>query len=481
MNVVFHKPQYIDEFKDDIYLFTQFYIPKEDKRIKEVNDTLKNNLGNTHIKKIVLLNERIYTPEELGLKSEKSNNLDKIEQIVIKDRLTYNLFFQYASAFKGYLILANSDIYFDKTLKNIYKTPLSTTKSCFTQLRFESNKKLFGPRSDSQDTWLFHSNNFPQPHMMFHFQLGQPGCDNKITFRLQQNGYKLYNEPFRIKTYHMHMSDIRHYSGKDIIPGPHVHILPFLSERLFNNKVLNNKEFHNYLKKKIDKNIVFYIPKISVLEHKFVFKLLYSYKIQEDIPDLAIKSKILFSNNTNFKLYITMYTECFFQNECMINSCSQNNNIKEIALTNNCISKKYIYSEEIINESNTSNLVNTYITHAFRNKKILIICDYTNNFKNKLQKNIFIDCIFTYLYFDININTDWFTNYIRLCKEVKDKENDFDIALCDCYGLSNLITNHIYTKLNKSAISLQDSLKLYLKTTSNKSTRNNLPKFNFTK
>ena len=209
MNIVFHKPVYNNnEYKDDIYLFTQFYIPKEDKRIKEVNDTLKNNLGNTHIKKIVLLNERIYTPEELGIACDKSNNLDKIEQIVIKDRLTYNFFFQYASTFKGYLILANSDIYFDKTLKNIYKTTLTTTKSCYTQLRFESNKKLFGPRSDSQDAWLFHSNYFPEPHMMFHFQLGQPGCDNKITFWLQQLKYTLYNEPFRIKIYHMHMSDI---------------------------------------------------------------------------------------------------------------------------------------------------------------------------------------------------------------------------------------------------------------------------------
>lgn len=475
MNVVFHKPEYIDEFKDDIYLFTQFYIPKEDKRIKEVNDTLKNNLGNTHIKKIVLLNERIYTPEELGLKSDKCNILDKIEQIVIKDRLTYNLFFKYASAFKGYLILANSDIYFDKTLKNIYKTPLSRTKSCYTQLRFESNKKLFGPRSDSQDTWLFHSNNFPESHMMYHFQLGQPGCDNKITFWLKQVGYTLYNEPFRIKTYHMHMSDIRHYSGKDVIPGPHVHIVPFLSERPFNNKVLNNKEFYNYLKKKIDKNISFYIPKVGLLEHKCVYKLLHSYKIQEDLPYLAKKSKIVFSNDTNFKLYITMYAECFFQNECMINYGCQNNNIKEISLTNNCISKEYLYCEDLINPSNSSNLVNTYFTHAFIKKNILIICDYTNNFKNKLEKNIFLDCTFIYLYFDINMNTDWFTNYMRLCKEVKSIENNFDIALCDCYGLSNLITNYIYTKLNKSAMSLQDSLKLYLKNV------NNMKKLNYTK
>ena len=158
-----------------------------------------------------------------------------------------------------------------------------------------------------------------------------------------------------------------------------------------------------------------------------------------------------------------MYAECFFYSECMINYDSQkHNNIKEIVLTNDCISKEYLYSEELINPSNTSNLANSYFTHALTGKKILIICDYTNNFKNKLQKNIFIDCTFTYLYFDINMNTDWFTNYMGLCKEVKKIETDFDIALCDCYGLSNLIANYIYINLNKSAICLQDSLKLYL-------------------
>ena len=123
MNIIFNKPSYNDnssECNDNIYIFTQFYIPKEAKRIKEVNDTLKNNINNIFVKKVILLNERIYTPTELDL-----SDTSKIEQIVVKDRLTYSLFFQYAKPFKGYLLLANSDIYFDKTLENIYKTVLS--------------------------------------------------------------------------------------------------------------------------------------------------------------------------------------------------------------------------------------------------------------------------------------------------------------------------------------------------------------------
>ena len=460
MNIIFNKPCYNDntECKDDIYIFTQFYIPKEAKRIKEVNDTLKNNINNKFVKKVILLNERIYTPTELDL-----SDTSKIEQIVVKDRLTYSLFFQYANAFKGYLLLANSDIYFDKTLENIYKTVLSTQKSCFAQLRFESNKKLFGPRSDSQDAWLFHSNHLPSPHMMYNFQLGQPGCDNKITFWLLQNGYKLYNEPFRIKIYHMHMSQIRHYSGRDIIPGPHVHIVPLLSEKLYTNKQLKNKEFHDYIKKMVNSNTSFFIPKIDVSEHKCVYCLLHSYKVQPSINELLIKSKIKFDNDNSFKLYCTMYAEIYFYNKGIID-CNQEKykNIKELQISRDTNQYEYSYCEDLINPDKYIHIQNSYFTHSFKDKHILIICDYTNYFKNKLKKNIFINCTFSYLYFKVNEQLPWFTNFISICKELKTYENKFDIALCDCYGLSNLIAHHIYTKHKQSAISLQRSLKLYL-------------------
>jgi hypothetical protein len=480
MNIIFNKPCYNNtntECNNDIYIFTQFYIPKEANRIKEVNDTLKNNINNKFVKKVVLLNERIYTTQELGL-----SDTSKIEQIVIKDRLTYTLFFYYASQcnYKGYLLLANSDIFFDETLENLYKTVLSTEKSCFTQLRFEYNKKLFGPRSDSQDSWLFHSNHLPSSHMMYNFQLGQPGCDNKITFWLFKNGYKIYNEPFRIKTYHMHMSEIRHYGGRDIIPGPYIHPVPLLSDNFYNknlnNKQLNNQEFHDYIKNMVDNNTPFFIPKIGLYEHITVYKLMHSYKIQETFDNLLNKSKIKFDNDKSLKLYCTMYSETIINNKCIIDCNPEKyKNIKELQISRDINQYKYSYCEDLINHekyanslnsSNSSNFSNSYFTHALKDKHILIICDYTNNFKNKLKKNVFNNCTFSYLYFKVDERIPWFTNFISLCKEVKklldnNNETKFDIALCDCYGLSNLIAHHIYTKHKRSAISLQDSLKGY--------------------
>lgn len=87
-----------------------------------------------------------------------------------------------------------------------------------TQLRFEYDgcnytSKIFGPRFDSQDTWMFHSNEMitSDEESIFDFELGTPGCDNKMVFLLQNLGYTIFNDPLKIKTYHNHQSKVRHY------------------------------------------------------------------------------------------------------------------------------------------------------------------------------------------------------------------------------------------------------------------------------
>ena len=53
----------------------------------------------------------------------------------------------------------------------------------------------------------------------------------------------------------------------------------------------------------------------------------------------------------------------------------------------------------------------------------------------------------------------WFINFINICKELKQYENKFDIAIIDSYGYSNLLAQHIYNNMNISAISLEGNLK----------------------
>ena len=90
------------DYNDDpIFLINQFFIHKNKERNKEIKFCLKRNINNFN--KIYLLNERIYSNEELGLEKEDMNN---IEQITINKRLTYKDFFDFIKKLniKGYYV-----------------------------------------------------------------------------------------------------------------------------------------------------------------------------------------------------------------------------------------------------------------------------------------------------------------------------------------------------------------------------------------
>ena len=76
-----NKEKMLDGDNEPIYLIYQYFLPKTEKRRKEVQEALTRNIANTHISKIHLLCERHYTDEELGV----SIPTDKIVQEVIKN------------------------------------------------------------------------------------------------------------------------------------------------------------------------------------------------------------------------------------------------------------------------------------------------------------------------------------------------------------------------------------------------------------
>ena len=171
--------------------------------------------------------------------------MNNIEQIIVGERLRFGLLFFKITQLKikGYIVVCNCDMFYDKTLLNIRRSCLSISKSVYTLLRFEYLKekklgycKLFihprtnAPRNDSQDVWIFHTNFTPDETVIEQtdFEFGMPGCDNKITFIFSQNGYVCYNEPWKVKTYHYHMTQIRNYSHKDVMPPPYLFVEPIL-------------------------------------------------------------------------------------------------------------------------------------------------------------------------------------------------------------------------------------------------------------
>lgn len=458
-NLTFNPPKYLDEYRDNIYIFQQFYIPKENNRKKEINECLKKNIKLKLVTKVVLLNEREYSRDEMDLREVE---FKKVEQIIIVKRLRYNIFFEIARKYSGYCLLTNSDIYFDETIINIFRSPLYYERSCFAQLRIEHNKKLFGPRSDSQDAWLFHSKHLILNTEHSNFELGMPGCDNKITFILAMNNFYLYNEPFRIKINHLHTSNIRGYSNKDVIPGPYLMIQPYMFAKSITTKKFNNIELKNYIIDKFNNNKKIYIASINLDSLYVTYSTLFHLNIQKHWSQLMKNNKIGFNNLESYNNFIMMYNESLIHPDILLNYNDKDTNNNEYLKCNKTISPiKFTFEKDSIKINDSIEEKNHFI-NSLNGKKILIIYENINNFKNRYNKEIFKNCEFLYLQINIK-QIPWFTNYISICKELKTYENKFEIALIDCYGYSNLLTFFIYNQMNISAISLENHLKDLLK------------------
>ena len=243
------------ETKDNVILFTQFYIDKDKERQKEIVECLRNNLENNLINKIYLLNERIYSEDEINIINNKY--ISKIKQVNIGDRIKYKDIFSYVedNNINGYIIIANVDIYFDRSLVLLYRSGLVTSKKMYCQLRhdindindinlrqmnFNMNKcrsssrpyKLHTNKAGSQDAWIYHSNyNIKKSdYKLFDCQLGIRGCDNHIAYIFHKLGYILHNEPLLIKIYHNHKSHLRTKNYLEtIINEPYLFVYPVIN------------------------------------------------------------------------------------------------------------------------------------------------------------------------------------------------------------------------------------------------------------
>lgn len=233
-------------FPNEVWLITQFFQHKDENRYLEIKECLEHNCNCKYIDKIVLINEKDYSKE---YKSLDINS--KIQQIITKKRLTYSDFIRYVYEKvpeNVFVILSNADIYFDESLKNLWKinmedrmlgllrwdvrpkTVLNKSSSLY-DAQSKQESKLFGPRSDSQDSWIFLTDSIKKrewDYSKFNFQLGQAGCDNVFTGLILRQKFVISNPALTIKTHHIHNTNIRNYnSNKDFIKSDiYVNITP---------------------------------------------------------------------------------------------------------------------------------------------------------------------------------------------------------------------------------------------------------------
>jgi hypothetical protein len=215
---------------NQVWVFTQFFRHKNNRRFKEIKDCLMKNCECPHIDKIVVLNEKNYSNEWKYFPGS-----DKVQQVITGKRLTYADFLQYVHdqvPDDVYVILCNADIYFGDSLRDLYKIDMKNRMLALLRWDVDTsdNAKLFGPRSDSQDSWIFLSNSIRSKnwdYSKFLIHLGHPGCDNTFAGQILRNHFVISNPSVTFKTFHLHNTNIRNYDLKDAVPADvYVNIVP---------------------------------------------------------------------------------------------------------------------------------------------------------------------------------------------------------------------------------------------------------------
>lgn len=442
---------------DPIHLFLQFFIHKDPKRHQEIQLCLQANVGNPAINKIHLLGERLYTLEELGIQSEK------IVQTVIDRRLKFQDVFAYIrkNDIKGYHALVNADICFDETLPHIFTTTMHEERLAFAQLRFEYNSlnpclsKLFGPRFDSQDTWIFHSN-FPLPKKAepaFNFEFGKPGCDNKMIYLMNVLGYKVINDPFFIKTYHIHSSIERDYTIKDVVTPPWGLIVPaYADPKLITPSVgIDPQVFSEYTNSfnecRFDDNALLY----GFIDNRLNFE----------------KKPFCIPRITGVMSYIKMEQEAFSNSDIFSCYCPGDVELQPIVKINEEIRERYSVTRKIIWSAVFDIFHYIYScpwTTALKGKRVLIISlpIYSQNItRQRIQnrKNVYGIDLFPNCTIDI-MEISTFSNCKNDYSKINTKMKEYDVALVSCDECSNAICSSIYEN-GKSALHLGDVLPMY--------------------
>jgi hypothetical protein len=460
---------------DPIHLVTQFYLPKDPLRLQEVQEALRRNAVNPHIDTITLLNERFYTIDELGVDSYK------IKQTLVPSRVKFSELF--APRQRGYTVVANADIFTDASIASIRWSDLHCAKKVYSLLRYEyttPNLKecpLFGPRSDSADTWIFHSNHRFPLHI-FHFEMGRPGCDNKLNYLFDLLGFEVYNDPKRVRTYHCHKEAERNYT-LDSVPPPYMMTTPCGGGTIFGQNVADirevlqrydlqegNRRLAEYIQQQTRNYVV---PRIAGVENNAAAHFHCSKEIVP-LPALAVlknNAGIDIAAPRDVATFTEWYLKAFQQCDMYASWEPWGHYYKHIETSQPYIERKFNKRQLSTGVFDVFHFVasgNPW-THALRGKRLLIVSPFVDLIQQQGQVypiDLFPECTFVYLKPPMTqadeANRGFTKEFHDFCAAVRTME--FDVALCSCGGYGNPICAFIYT-LGKSAIYVGGVLQMY--------------------
>lgn len=213
-----------------IVLFAQYYKPKSRNRRDEINECFRKNIENQLIDRVVILFE---DDADMSLFPDKPN----IEKKLFKKRVTYGDWLEMTNDLEpGTIsIIVNSDIYLDETVSYLKENAayIDQNKIFIALSRYnitESEHKLNQNPHWTQDTWAIYRGDTPIHRGLLQearFELGHPGCDNKIAYVMHSYGYTVTNPCAKVLSIHLHKEIERPYNSKnDKIIGLHAFVHP---------------------------------------------------------------------------------------------------------------------------------------------------------------------------------------------------------------------------------------------------------------
>ena len=212
-------------------LLTTTFISPNEERMKEILHCLEKNCENREILFIQLMFEN-FTPETKP--SDRHTEIishPKIRIFTTPGRMTFNDWFDFANRLgervpREPMIVANSDIYFDDTIKLLNADYLEKRFVCLSR-RHATLDQVGVPPVDlqapcAQDAWAFMPPLRYRP--VFDFTTGCRGCDNRIAAEMSLMGYPVSNPCESVHAFHVHASRVTNYGPA--VPGPHMNVNP---------------------------------------------------------------------------------------------------------------------------------------------------------------------------------------------------------------------------------------------------------------
>ena len=197
-----------------VILVIPFYIDKRKARRRELEACLNYNLSTKRIDRVIAVCDA-----EVKLPYHK-----KLTVINTGRRQTFSDLVNIGNSVNpdGINIVANSDIQFKNSevekLLQVDYTNLVLALSRWDIMK-KGRPKLHA-HSDSQDVWAWKG----RLQVSGDFKMGTRGIDNRIAHEIGIN-YNIINPSHAIKTYHLHISEIRNYTGKsEAIPPPYLRV-----------------------------------------------------------------------------------------------------------------------------------------------------------------------------------------------------------------------------------------------------------------